>query len=464
MSKSAKKRAAKKARDEAAAVAEPPAPAPKAAAAPAKSAPAAKSKAAAKEQAVPAKAAGKAAAAPKEPTPPPAAKAEGKAKAAAKEAPKPKEGAGKAKAKAKSKAAEPAPEEPPQEKFDETKFIQFDDGSGGAWETATGMSKKQKKQKESPPEEIKVSASTAAQNARIPGNVPVTKADAKAAVPQSLILNLDKIKDDAAAKAAATSTVSVTVPDNKIGIVIGPKGSKIQMIQEKTGAKIDTSGNIFTISGPPAGVTQAETAVKDLIAKGFTSLTFDDFGEDGVKVHPRAFPNLIGKQGAVIRKIKEELKVEINIPPTPPDAMTKDKKYKVTVAGAKADVEKAKEVINDIVMYYHHEITHPGEVHEEMEVYPSQFNFIIGTKGSQLKHIQKNYNVKVNIPRPGELNSNVLIVGLKEDVTRAKACIDKILTNAASGGGGRREPTGEDFWDGEDDVEPELQKYIFKRH
>merc|ERR1719401_3118048 len=87
-----------------------------------------------------------------------------------------------------------------------------------------------------------------------------------------------------------SSTVTVKVPEAKIGIVIGPKGSKIKLIQEKTGARIDTSGDVFTITGPPAGVREAEAAVKELVDKGYTALEYDDFQENFVACHPSYFP------------------------------------------------------------------------------------------------------------------------------------------------------------------------------
>merc|ERR1719446_933110 len=120
------------------------------------------------------------------------------------------------------------------------------------------------------------------------------------------------------------------------------------MIQEKTGVlRIDTTGEVFTISGPPESVAQAHSAIKECIDKGYMSLAFDNFSENVVKVHPSVFPDIIGKQGAVVRKIKEELGVEINIPEVPKNADPR-KKFKVTVAGSAVAVEKAKTIINDI--------------------------------------------------------------------------------------------------------------------
>merc|ERR1711957_1161872 len=93
----------------------------------------------------------------------------------------------------------------------------------------------------------------------------------------------------------------------------------------------------------------------------------------------RPFPDLIGTQGAVIRKIKEALKVEVNIPPVPKNAPP-GKKYAVTIAGKKEDAENAKKVIEDIVMFYHHPITHEGMEHLEMQIDPWSYSYLIGTK------------------------------------------------------------------------------------
>ena len=41
------------------------------------------------------------------------------------------------------------------------------------------------------------------------------------------------------------------------------------------------------------------------------------------------------------------------------------KKYKITIDESAGEVEKAKTTINNFVMYYHDEVTHPDEVHEE---------------------------------------------------------------------------------------------------
>merc|ERR1719166_819171 len=114
------------------------------------------------------------------------------------------------------------------------------------------------------------------------------------------------------------------------------------MIQEKTGAKLTSESDSCVISGSPEQVAQAEIAVKELIEKGYTALQYDDFQEHFVAVHPSAFPDIIGKEGCVIRKIKEALDVQVSIPRDVPKNPAAGKKYKVTLAGPNKSVEQAK--------------------------------------------------------------------------------------------------------------------------
>eukprot|EP00403_Amphidinium_massartii_P028771 CAMPEP_0178399146 /NCGR_PEP_ID=MMETSP0689_2-20121128/15132_1 /TAXON_ID=160604 /ORGANISM="Amphidinium massartii, Strain CS-259" /LENGTH=524 /DNA_ID=CAMNT_0020019919 /DNA_START=60 /DNA_END=1634 /DNA_ORIENTATION=- len=461
---------------------------PKAAAkAEAKAKPAAKSAAKAEAKAEPkaapkaeakAKAAGKAAAKAKaEPTPPPPEPAP-----AAKPAAKP---ASKAKAKAKSAGAAPAPA-PEAPKEDRDVFLQYDDGSGGDWEVSTGMTKKQQKQQDKKKEvDAMIKAAAAAGQGvgqkRVPGMAPepAPTKGASQSVSQSVA---NTGKEVAIANAAATvaakeeagktepansgmDTVQVKVPEAKIGRVIGPKGANINLIKEKTGiARIDTTGELVTITGPKEAVAMAENAINELIEKGYMALSYDDFTESSVNVHPSAFPDLIGKKGAVIREIKEKVGVEISIPADIPKEPSKSgKKYKVSIAGGKSAVEKAKEVINDILMYYHHEITHPGEVHEEFELPGWAYAYVIGKGGCEMRHIQKNFMVRMYLPRDHSPNQNCVIVGDSVNVERAKVYVDKLVYNVENQSNKRDKADDGDVW-GDEQHESWMDQYMYKRN
>mmetsp|Transcript_48059 Transcript_48059/g.114208 ORF Transcript_48059/g.114208 Transcript_48059/m.114208 type:complete len:532 (+) Transcript_48059:101-1696(+) len=521
LSKSARKRANKKAADAAAkeaeeqakkeaeaaaaaaakaaakakgkAKAEPKAEAKAAAKADAKAKPAAKSAAKAEAKAEPkakaaaagpkaeakAKAAGKASAKAKvEPAPAPPAP-EPQAKPAAKPA------ASKAKAKAKSAGAAPAPAAPaPKEDVDV--FQVFDDGSGGDWEVSTGMTKKQQKQQDKKKEvDAMIKAAAAAGQGvgqkRVPGMAPepAPTKGASQSVSQSVA---NTGKEVAIANAAATvaakeeagktepansgmDTVQVKVPEAKIGRVIGPKGANINLIKEKTGiSRIDTTGELVTIVGSKESVAMAESAINELIEKGYMSLSFDDFTESSVNVHPSGFPDLIGKKGAVIREIKDKVGVEISIPADIPKEPSKSgKKYKVSIAGSKTAVEKAKEIINDILMYYHHEITHPGEVHEEFELPGWAYAYVIGKGGCEMRHIQKNFMVRMYLPRDHSPNQNCVIVGDSVNVERAKVYVDKLVYNVENQSNKRDKADDGDVW-GDEQHESWMDQYMYKRN
>jgi len=255
------------------------------------------------------------------------------------------------------------------------------------------------------------------------------------------------------------------VPSEKVARIIGPKGSNINLIKEKTGVTtIDTQGDVCVIIGPEKSVTLAEHAIRELMEKGYMSLAFEDFEEAGVQVHPSVFPNLIGEKGVVIQKIKSEAKVEIDIPQgIPKEASNKPKKYKVAIAGSKASVEKAKEIINSIAMYSYHEVTHPGMTHCEMEVEPWRYSYLIGKGGSELRHIQNNYKVKANIPREFSAVQNVVIMGEPRDVERAKAYIEKIMYEADQPKGRGAADKADDGWGEEEAVEDWMTPYMYNR-
>lgn len=504
-SKSAKRRAAKKAKEAEAAVPEAPPPAAESKVkAKAKAKPEAKAKAEPKvEPKVEPKAKAQPKAQPKaepkvEPKVEPKAesKAKGKAKAQptpepqAKAAPEPKAAAAKPKAKTSAKAKSKAPakpvveeEEEPKKKEDELINYVMDDGSGGAWEVCSGLTNKQQKRKERMEEKKREEKMVAAQMGSgqapknfVPGMSPI---DPKAAQAQKLAANqaasaevariLAQKNAEAEKPTANLATAVVKCTDEKrFGIVIGKGGATIKAIQEKTKVnRIDTAGGLFTITGPAAGVAEAEACIQELITKGYCHLLYEEFSENFVQVHPQYFPDLIGKEGSVIKEIKSKLSVEITIPPVPGNDVTSksSKKYKVTLAGNAQNVEKAKEVINDITQYYHHEVTHPGVTHAELEVDKWSFSYIIGKGGSELKHIQKNWDVKVYIPREFSVNTNVCIVGEPNSVERAKTYVEKLLwTRENQVRGGRDKVDDGDVWGEEEDVEPWMKEYIYKRH
>jgi rRNA processing protein Krr1/Pno1 len=256
---------------------------------------------------------------------------------------------------------------------------------------------------------------------------------------------------------------TIKVPEKMIGRVVGPKGANVNMIKEKTGVKtVDMSGEMCTIIGSADSVAMAMNAVKQLIEKGYMSLAFEDFEEEGVPLHPTVFPDIIGKGGVMIQEIKKQAKVEVDIPPVPKNSPA-GKKYKVTLAGSKAGVALGKEILQHIAMYGHHPLTHPGVEHKVVEIEPWQYAYIIGSKGSEMRHIQNNYKVKVNIPREFSANQEVVVIGEPRDVERAIKYIEKLLEEGSQPRGRGAPDKATDDWGDEGDVEDWMRPYMYQR-
>ena len=105
---------------------------------------------------------------------------------------------------------------------------------------------------------------------------------------------------------------------------------------------------------------------------------------------------------------------------------------KITVAGSKEKVQQAKDLIVELTKYYHTSVTHPGQIHAEMDVPSILYNYIIGARGSEIKHIQANFKVSVHIPNVDTISKNILIVGDPPGVKSAEKYIQKIIDQAVA--------------------------------
>jgi polyribonucleotide nucleotidyltransferase len=103
---------------------------------------------------------------------------------------------------------------------------------------------------------------------------------------------------------------------------------------------------------------------------------------------------------------------------------------KVTMAGNKDKVAHAKAIVTELMTYYRSSVTHPNAIHIEMNVPTALYNYIIGARGSEIKHIQGNFKVSVHIPNVDSVNRNVVIVGDAAGAQAAQKYIQKIMDQA----------------------------------
>jgi len=290
-------------------------------------------------------------------------------------------------------------------------------------------------------------------------SIPTAAAAAAAAGAEATPVTADA--STATAVAATTTTDSVTVDAKKIGIIIGPKGATMMVIQEATGCKLDINAPNNNDSGPNANanantganratkagvvitgpdkdaIAKAKKAVLELASKGYaTLLQGENFGEYGTEVHPRHLNEIVGPKGRVIQAIQSQLGVKITIPSTEWNpGMKNHEKVKpafVGIAGTRDNAQKAKQIIQQLVRYHHHELTHPGMIHEEIYVPQEFFHCVIGPRGSEIKHIRGNYKVDVYMPNADSyVKDNVLVVGKQTNVDKAITYIQLLMDRDA---------------------------------
>lgn len=257
------------------------------------------------------------------------------------------------------------------------------------------------------------------------------------------------------APTSTTNTESVSVDAKKIGIIIGPKGATMKAIEEASGCKLDINAPskdepttkqqqqvrsskqpqmaIVVVSGDTKDAIQkAKKAIKELATKGYaTLLQADNFGEYSISVHPRFLSEIVGPSGRTIQALQQTLDVNITIPSTDwkPNLpqVGKVQMAKVGIAGSKDNARTCKQVIQALMKYHHHEITHPGLIHEEMYVPSEFFHCVIGPRGSEIKHIRGNYKVDVYMPNAESSTDNVIVVGKQANVDKAITYIQLLM-------------------------------------
>mmetsp|Transcript_7766 Transcript_7766/g.17529 ORF Transcript_7766/g.17529 Transcript_7766/m.17529 type:complete len:450 (+) Transcript_7766:142-1491(+) len=336
--------------------------------------------------------------------------------------------------------------------------------------------------------------------AAAPAPTPTPPVPAPAATPfQSRIVEEDgwetipkkskkkKIKKPVAAPAggaANNASLSVTIDASRIGIIIGPKGATMNAIQEKTGTKLEVNApklddtktgqfrpvvggggrsgkkqtaTVVITEGSSETRQLAKTTVLELADRGYAALLqADGFGESSVSVHPRFLSEIVGPGGKIIKAIQTNLDVKLTIPKTDWTPKTMQigniaPSVRVGIAGdSQQNVKTAKQVIRDLCDYHHHEVTHPGFCHKEIYVPHEYFHCVIGTRGSEIKHIRGNYKVDVYMPSDESwcTTENVVCVGKSKDVEKAISYI-KLLMDRDSEVREQKysdEPFGDDGW------------------
>lgn len=246
----------------------------------------------------------------------------------------------------------------------------------------------------------------------------------------------------------------VTVPSKKLGQVIGPKGANLIALQEGFEVRVDIpkgeyagTDTTITVSGTNAdNVKKVAKAVSDLAIKGYSGLLMTSaneaaggaaggdagafnhvFMERSMQVPTRAIPDIIGKNGAHIRVLQEKTGCKVTI--TNNTNVVNDVSYsRLGMAGTKVQIAQVKQIVADILQFHHSSVLSPETIHKELDetlVPEDMYSVLIGSKGSEIKHIQGNFRVSLYIPHDDSQNQHVVLVGTPENVEAAERYIYK---------------------------------------
>lgn len=198
--------------------------------------------------------------------------------------------------------------------------------------------------------------------------------------------------------------------------IIGQKGDKVREIRDKfpqvqisfpeAGAKSE----IVTLRGPRDDVDKCYIYMKKLV----TDLVAASYRVE-VPILKRFHGNIIGRNGANIKKIKEETNTQIDIP------AENSASDVIIVTGYKDKAEKAKQMIlkvqNELANIVSEELKIPQKLHSSM----------IGPGGKLILSIMAECgDVNIRFPQDSSSNDVITIRGTKEDVEKAKGQLEKL--------------------------------------
>ncbi|XP_023947643.1 vigilin [Bicyclus anynana] len=172
----------------------------------------------------------------------------------------------------------------------------------------------------------------------------------------------------------------------------------------------EENSDIVKVTGTPTNVEKAKEALAEKIVE------MEKDKEDRVlrsfelkfKVDPEYHPLVIGKGGLVIKKIRTDYGVQINLP-----KRGKSDDDIITIQGYEDKALQAKEAIMAIV----HQLD--NQYREEVDIDPRVHRRLIGLGGKNIKRIMDEYKVDIRFPKQGD-DSIVIISGEEDNVLDAK--------------------------------------------
>jgi len=214
-------------------------------------------------------------------------------------------------------------------------------------------------------------------------------------------------------KAHSVQQATVEAPNWIHKYIIGRKGANIRGVTQdltKVHVEFTDKEDRIKIEGPPEEVEKAQAALENMAADLISKLTFVE-----MTVDPKFYKHIIGKSGANVNRMKDELGVVINI-------AENDGNNVIRIEGSKSGVERARQELEDMIYKLE------NEKERDIIIDHRFYRNIIGSKGDNIREIREMFNqVQITFPGQGEKRDVVKIRGPKEDVDKCHKHLMKIV-------------------------------------
>merc|ERR1711962_1119200 len=215
-------------------------------------------------------------------------------------------------------------------------------------------------------------------------------------------------------------TAEYPIPFEFHKFIIGQKGKEVREMMNEYDVNIrvpaaDQQSDIILVSGVPAHVEKAKQGLAEKLEK--LELEKEErikrSFEVTVEVDPEYHPKIIGRSGGVINKLREDYKVNIQLPPK-----GSENEEVITITGLEADALAAKKAILKIVNQYE------SMIKEEVHIDPRVHSMIIGRRGRTIRKIMDDYKVDIRLPRDGDDDPSLVVISGDEE--SVLDCIDHL--------------------------------------
>jgi predicted RNA-binding protein YlqC (UPF0109 family) len=249
--------------------------------------------------------------------------------------------------------------------------------------------------------------------------------------PENDIIKISGKKEncDAAAnalKALVPINIEVEVPYKFHRFIIGQKGIGVRKLMEENDVNIkvpseEEKSSTIIVTGAPANVERAKIALNEKVGEleqEEADKALKSF-EVKIDVKPEYHPKLIGRGGQVIKQLRSDFDVNIQLP----TKGNENDESTIIITGYEKNANEAKDAILKIIGDFE------SLIKDEVSIDPRVHRMIVGKRGAGIRRIMSDYKVDIKMPREGAPDGDKVII-MGHDQDNVLDCRDHLLNIA----------------------------------